>query len=142
LLLRNQTPQSGPYIHGGVGSTRRIRQWAAARGERVERVVILARRRWPRRSSAHSVQCCVDHDPVEPGRNGRIAAETGGPAECRDHRILECIGSLLWVTKGADRNCPEPVSMPLKERTESVRITVDMATQQLLVSGAAISGLR
>jgi hypothetical protein len=51
---------------------------------------------------------------------------------------LERIGRFLWITERPNRDCPEPVPVPLEESAKGIRIAVNMATQQILVGRALV----
>ena len=128
------------HVHGGVRGARRVGQGRppATVAKRVQRLVILAARRRPGSPPAHPVKRRIYHDPVQPGRDGGIATEAGGPAESGNHRVLERVGGLLGVAQRADRHRPEPVSVALEELAERVRVAIDMPLQQLGIGWSVV----
>ena len=79
------------------------------------------------------VQAGVDHDPVQPGRDPRVATERLGPAERGDHRVLEGVGGVRRVAGRAQGDRPEPVAVPAEQGAESLRVTGDVRGQQRTV---------
>jgi len=70
---------------------------------------------------------------VQPGGHGRIAAEAAGPAEGRDQRVLQGVGSVLRIRERPQRYRPEPVAVAQEELAEGVRITFNVPSEQLRI---------
>ncbi|OKK02330.1 hypothetical protein AMK26_21895 [Streptomyces sp. CB03234] len=64
----------------------------------------------------------------------------GGP-EGGHESVLDGVGGLLTVPQRAQGDGPEPVTMAAYELTEGVRISGDMARQEILVGCAARFGI-
>jgi hypothetical protein len=82
-----EDPQRGHHIQGEVGIGGRVRH-SDARGRRVKQSLVSAAEHWPGGSPPHPIQAGIYHDPVQPGGHRRVATETIGASECRDHRVL------------------------------------------------------
>ena len=106
--------------------------------QRVQRVVVVAAGRRAGRAPAHPVQAGVDDNPVQPGHHRGVTAEGGGPAEGRDHRVLQRVGGFLTVTESADRHRPQLVPMAPEQGPERVRVALDMPPQQVVIGQTAI----
>ena len=91
---------------------------------------------------AQPVEAGVDHDPVQPGRDGGLAAERPGPAVRRDQAVLQPVGGVLGVAHGAQRDRPEPVAVPGEEHAEGVGVAGDVRGEQLGVGRRSRSGRR
>ena len=91
----------------------------------------------PGGAAAQPVQCGVHHDPVQPGGDGRLAAEVRGPAEGGDHRVLERVGGLLRVADRAQRDRPQPVPVPAEQLAERLGVSGHMPAEQFGVRGPA-----
>ena len=83
------------------------------------------------------VEAGVDHDPVQPGRDGRVAAEAVGPAVGGQQRLLDSVGGLLAVAERAQRDGPESVPVPPDQLAEGVRVSGHVGRQELGVVPAA-----
>ena len=81
----------------------------------------------------HAVEAGVDDDPVQPGGDRGVAAEAPGPAVRRDQCVLQCVCGVLGVPGGAQRDRPQPVTVPGEQLPERVVVTGDVRGQQLLV---------
>ena len=104
--------------------------------DRAEPVLVLGERlRGSALVSAQPVEAGVDDDPVQPGRDLSVPSEAVGAVERREQRVLEGVGSLLAVTRRADRHRPEAVAVPADELGERVRVAGDMGAQQRTVVG-------
>ena len=88
---------------------------------------------------ADPVEAGVHHDPVQPGRNGRVAAEVAGGAMRRQERILQRVGGFLPVGEGTHGDRPESVAVPVKELGEGLGITRDVCAQQLGIAPPAVA---
>ena len=89
LVTAASAGSSGPDRRGSSAASGR----AARRGRR-------ARGRRADLAAADPVEAGVHHDPVQPGGDRGVAAEGVGPAERRDHRVLQRVGGLLRVADG------------------------------------------
>ena len=80
----------------------------------------------------------VDHEPVEPGRELRIAAELAQPQAELGQRLLSCVASVLGIGEHLRRETRDARSVPLTERRQRRRIAVfcsldqDRVTQPLV----------
>ena len=81
------------------------------------------------------VEAGVDHDPVQPGGHGGVAAVGVGAAERGDQRVLQRVGGLLGVAGGAQRDRPQPVAVPGEQHPEGVGVAVDVRAEQGPVVG-------
>ena len=77
----------GRAARGVAGLHRAVGAVVEVVGQRVGRAGRLA--------PAEPVEAGVDHDPVQPGGDRRVAAVGVGPAERRDQRVLQGVGRLL-----------------------------------------------
>src|SRR5690606_40400510 len=84
--------------------------------------------------AAHAVEAGVDDDAVQPGGDGRLAAEGPGLAVGGDEGVLDGVGGLVGVAERAQRDGPHPVTVPLDDLAERMRIPVDVRGQQLGVA--------
>ena len=91
----------------------------------------------PRRLPAKQVKRGVDHDPVQPGGDGGIAAEVLGPAEGRDHRLLERVGGVIRVAHDAERDRPQPVLVAQEQRAEGLLVPGQVPPEQFGVGRAS-----
>ena len=64
------------------------------------------------------VQAGVDHQPVEPGRELRLAAELAQPDAQLGERLLSGVASVLRIGEHLRGKTLDPRSMPLAERGE------------------------
>ena len=71
------------------------------------------------------VEARVDHDPVQPGGDGRVAAEPGGVAVRRQQRVLHRVGGLLAIADRAQRHRPEPVTVAPHQLGERLAVALD-----------------
>ena len=71
------------------------------------------------------VEARVDHEPVQPGRDGRVAAEPGGVAVCRQQRVLHRVGRLLANADRAQSHRPELITGAPKELAERLAVALD-----------------
>ena len=90
---------------------------------------------------AGAVQAGIDRDAVQPGRDGRLAAEGVGGAVGGDQSVLDGVSGLLAVPQGAQCHRPEPVAVPPHELAEGVGIALDMAGEEILIARVAESGV-
>ena len=105
----------------------------AAAGQRVQRFVVPAGRGRARCPAAHAVQGGINNNPVQPGRDGRVAPKAIGFLERRDHRILQSVGCLLRIAECTDGNGPEPVPMPPEQLAERIGIARHVPPEQISV---------
>ena len=130
LLIGHQLAQLGHHVDGRIGGTRRIRQ-RPARRQAIEHPLIAAGGCRPRRLPPQPVERGVHHDPVQPGRHGRVTAEASCPAKRRDHRVLQRVGGLLRVAKRPDRHRPEPIPVPPEQTPEGIGVPADVPRKQI-----------
>jgi len=132
LLVVRQLPQGGLHLERDITPGRRIGVRPAS-GDGVKKLFVTTADFWPCGAPPHPVEAGVHHDAVQPGRHRGIAAEGSGPAERRDHRVLQRVGGILWVGQGADRYRPQPVPVPQEELPEGIGIAGDMQLEQVCV---------
>jgi hypothetical protein len=96
--------------------------------------------RLPGRRLAGAVQAGVHRDAVQPGRDGRLAAEGVGGAVGRDERVLDRVSGLLAVSQRSQGHRPQAVAMAPHKLTEGLGIAPDMAGKEVLIVCFAISG--
>ena len=77
-------------------------------------------------AAPHPVEAGVDHDPVEPGRDGRVPPVGGRVAERRQQCVLQGVRGVLAVAHGPQRDGPQPVAVAADELGERVRVTRDV----------------
>ncbi len=87
-----------------------------------------------RPAAAQPVETGVDDDAVQPGRDGRLAAEGVGAAEGGDEAVLDAVGGELGIADGAQGDGPHPVLVPAEELGEGMVVAVDVQCQQLPVA--------
>ena len=78
---------------------------------------------------AQPVEAGVDDDPVQPGRDGGVAAEGPGPAVRRDQAVLEPVGGVLAVAHRAQGDRPEPVAVPVEQDAERLGVAGDVGAR-------------
>ena len=133
LLIVRQLAERGHHLERQSRCRRPDQHWR--RPMRSRRAA--ARHRWrprPGRAPAHPVQAGVHDDPVQPGRDGGLAAEARRAPEGRDHRVLQRIRRVLGVVQRPDGNRPQPVPVPGEQLAEGIGVAVDMQPQQLGVA--------
>ncbi len=106
----------------------------------VQRFLILPGCGRARCPAAHAVQSGINNNPVQPGRDRRIAPKPIGSLERCDHRILQSVGRLLRITECTDGNGPEPVPMPPEQLAECIGITRHVPPEQLRVRRTLLQG--
>jgi len=94
-----------------------------------------------RLAPAHPVEAGIDHDPVQPGRDGGLTPERRGVAERRDERVLERVRSVLGITGGAQGHRPHPVAVATYELPERVLVPGHVGCEQGLVVAHRIPGV-
>jgi hypothetical protein len=82
---------------------------------------------------AQPVQAGVDHDPMQPGRDGGFAPEGVGAPEGRDEGFLHGVGGHLPVSGGPQCQCPHPIAVAPEELAESIRVAGAVRREQLAV---------
>jgi hypothetical protein len=97
-------------------------------------------RRLPGRGLAGAVQTGVHRDAVQPGRDGRLAAEgVSGPVG-GDQRVLNGVSGLLAVSQRPQGHRPEPVAVTPHDLTEGLGVALYMTGEEVLIACVAISG--
>ena len=84
----------------------------------------------PDLAAPEPVEAGVDHDPVQPGGHGRVAAERVGATVGRDQGVLERIGGVLPVAGGAQGDRPQPVAVPREQLAEGVGVAGEVGLEQ------------
>jgi hypothetical protein len=120
-------------LRGSRGRLVRLQQLFQALG-------VVDRRRLPGGRLAGSVKAGVHRDPVQPGRDGRLATEGVGGPVCRNEGVLDGVGGLLAVPQCPQGDGPEPVAVAAHELTERVGVTLHMAGQEVLIAYVAVRG--
>ena len=129
-LLRGQGRERLPDHESRIGVGDRSNRLGAVRG--VVGVVAGGQRDGRVRPAAASpIEAGVHHDAVQPGGDGGVPAESGGPAVRGEQRVLDGVGGLLAVAERTQRHCPEPVAVPADQLTERVLVTVDVGAEEL-----------
>jgi hypothetical protein len=82
-----------------------------------------------------TVETGVDHDAVQPGGDGGVAAEAVGAPVRRDQTVLEPVGRVVRVARRAHGHRPEPVSVPGEEPRERLGVARDVRGEELGVGG-------
>ena len=72
----------------------------------------------------------VDHEPVEPGRELRIAAELTQPQAELGQRLLGCVAGVLRISEDLRGETLDPWGMPLAQRLQRRRIAVFCSLDQ------------
>ena len=112
-LLGGQLVQRVEHQPAALVADRQVRRVLGRRRGRRERAAVavllevVGQRLGPAYlRGAQPVQAGVDHDPVQPGGDGGVAAEGPGPAVRRDQAVLEPVGGVLAVAHGAHARPP------------------------------------
>src|SRR6266511_2055292 len=78
----------------------------------------------------------IDGDPVEPGREGGLAAEGAGSAERADEGLLGGVLGVLAVAQDPEAEPVDAALVPGHQLTEGRPVAFEMGGQQFLVAGA------
>ena len=79
------------------------------------------------------IEAGVDHDPVQPRGDGRVAAEGVGSTVGRDQGVLQGIGRVLPVAGRAQGDGPQPVPVPREQLGERIRVPGEVGRDQACV---------
>jgi hypothetical protein len=101
---------------------------------------VLDGRRLPGRGFAGAVQTGVHRDAVQPGRDGRLAAEgVSGPVS-GDQCVLDGVSGLLAVSQRPQGDCPEPVAMTPHDLAEGLGVARYVTGEEVLIACVAVFG--
>jgi hypothetical protein len=74
--------------------------------------VVRQRLGWSDGLTPKTVKTGIDDNSVQPGRDGRVAAELVGAAEGGDHRVLKGVRRLLGIPGRSQGDGPQAIAMP------------------------------
>ena len=127
-MLGWQGTQRGGHIERGVAVGL---PWVVTGGERVQRVRGQPAGGGPGRPPPQQVEAGVNDNPVQPGGDGRIAAEAISPAEGRDHGVLQGVCGVVGVAERAQRHRPQPITVACEQEPERVSIAGHVPPEQV-----------
>jgi len=108
--------------------------------ELLQALGVIDGRRLPGGGLASAVEAGVHRDAVQPGRDGRLAAEgVGGPVG-GDERVLDGVSGFLAVSQRPQRHRPQPVAVTPHKLAEGIAIALYMAGEEVLIACIAVCG--